>query len=572
MCSKQQATVRKRPAKRRARRTRVNPCRRKLALEPLEGRQLLANLILGIQLWTDGGGASGEPIKGDLIEPVNGVYEVTKGSTFVIQILAEDDRTTGENRGIISLPLDLEWNTGGTEIIRAADGVPPIFPASIPSDQFWVTTQFNRQRFVDSFDPAAGAEALRGGTIPALDGTEPIGMRGQDPPWGTKDDWREFSRLRFSAEAVGTSDFGAVLAGSMSFADADPLENADPLPQAVAQIRVVEQSRGSLSGFVYVDADKNGVRGVDASGAPIEAGLPKVEIELYRDGVFVQSDHTGPDGWYHFEDLQPGTYEIRQRAQPECFLDGTETLGIILPSGESRGTAGNDAFTGIALGDGEAGIDYNFGELGLKASCINKGMLLGSANLRQATVNDPLGVPSAVVRGTGQNDTIRVTIDTAAIRVTVNDGTPQTFPFPEVQVVTVDGLEGHDTLTVTGSSADEVGHVQPGSAVLRHDVCYPEPSTGTRCDWDWALEVLHAEDVAADTAAGRDLLVVRDSTGDDTLTAEGPRVAFGFTEQELEVLAMERVRAFSTRGGNDEVEVTEPLDYELEPLGDWTGA
>jgi len=572
MSSEKQNAVGQLPAKQDTRRTRRHPYRRKLALEALEDRQLLANLILGIQLWTDGGGASGEPVKGDLIEPVNGVYEVTKGSTFVIQILAEDDRTTGENRGIISLPLDLEWNTGGTEIIRAADGVPPLFPDSIPSGQSWVTTQFNRQRFVNEFDSATGAEALRGGTIPVLDGTDPIGVRGQDPPWGTKDDWREFSRLRFSADTVGTSDIRAVLAGSMSFADADPLDNAVPPPAAIAQIRVVQGGRGSLSGFVYVDADKDGVRGEDANGAPTEAGLPKVEIELYRDGVFVQSDHTGPDGWYHFEDLQPGTYEIRQPTQPSCFLDGTESLGIILPSNESRGTAGNDAFTGIELGDGEAGIDYNFGELGLKASCINKGMLLGSANLRQATVNDPLGVPSAVVRGTDQDDTIRVTIDTAAIRVTVNDGTPQTFTFPEVQVVTVDGLGGQDNVTVTGSAADEVGHVQPGSAVYRNDVCYPEPSTGTRCDWDWALEVLHAENVAADAAAGRDLAVFRDSTGDDTLTAEGNRVVFGFTEQELEVLAMERVRAFSTRGGNDVVEVTEPLDFELESFGDWTSA
>ena len=237
-----------------------------------------------------------------------------------------------------------------------------------------------------------------------------------------------------------------------------------PCSKTVSRHKTVSESAGRvpLSGFVYADVDKDGVRDVDAAGAPIELGLPKVEIELYRDGVFLKSDHTGPDGWYHFEDLAPGTYEIRQPTQPSCFIDGTETLGIILPSGESRGTAGNDRFTGIELRAGEAGIDYNFGELGLKASCVNKGMLLGSSNLRQATVSDPLGVRTAVVRGTAQNDTVSVMIDTAAIRVTVNGGTPQTFPFTEGQIVSIDGLEGNDSIILTGSSADESGHFQPG--------------------------------------------------------------------------------------------------------------
>jgi len=73
-----------------------------------------------------------------------------------------------------------------------------------------------------------------------------------------------------------------------------------------------------------------------------------------------------------------------------------------------------------------------------------------------------------------------LTIDTAAIRVTVNGGTPQTFPVTEGQIVSIDGLEGSDSIVLTGSSARRVGHFQPGYFAYRNDVCYPEPSTDTR--------------------------------------------------------------------------------------------
>lgn len=562
--------------------------RRSLRFESLEDRRLLANLILDIELWTDLGGTDPTAAKGDRIpytmESGTKLYQVDRGDTFLVQVLVEDEPTE-EGRvsaGVIALPLDLQWNTDscqdgvlvesvGEGRIRYADPPPPVFPEPIPSGNFLVTSEFDLQRFVDQFSVNCGADGLRGGTIPNRDmpdGTSPIGVQNCNPDGGD-DTCREFNLLRFEATTAGDTNFRAVLAGSMSFADAAPLDNE---PAAEVVIRVVERGAASLSGFVYVDADKDGVRTVDASGAPVEAGLPKVEIELSLNGAFLRSDHTGPDGWYHFEDLEPGTYEIRQRVQPECFLDGAESLGIILPSGEARGMAGNDAFTGIELRAGEAGIDYNFGELGLKAACVNKGMLLGSANLRQATVNDPMGVPSVVVRGTDQNDTIQVTIDTAAIRVTVNNGAPQTFPLTGGHVVSIDGLAGQDTITVTGSAADETAHFQPGSLTYRNAVCVAEAAPATRCDWGWALEAIRVEAVTLNAAAGRDLAVVRDSTAGDTLSAAGNRATIGLSDRDLEILAFEQVRAISTRGGADLATVTEPLDFELELLGGWSRA
>ncbi len=329
---------------------------------------------------------------------------------------------------------------------------------------------------------------------------------------------------------------------------------------------------GSLSGFVYADVDKDAQRDLDEQGAPIELGVPKVEIALLRDGQVVKTDWTGPDGWYHFEDLEPGMYDIAQVTQPACFIDGTETPGIILPGGESRGTAGNDRFTGITIAAGEHGIDYNFGELGLTASCVNKSMVLGSSNVRQATVYDPRHVKSAEVKGTKEHDTFRVTVGPTAISVTVNSDPPQTFPFADVQIVSLNGLDGEDTITVTGSDADESAHFQPGYFVYRNEACQAASDGTVACDWDWAIEAISFERVTANAgdSAGRDLAVLRDSTAKDVLTATDGTATIDLSDQELEHLAFEHVRAISTRGGADEAGMTTPLYFELELLGDWS--
>ncbi|GEM_PF-3365828 len=560
---------------------------RGLRFERLEDRRLLANLILDIELWTVADGAGDAAVKGQRIpyQMENGtkVYQVQRDDAFLVQVLVEDQsaetETGRDSAGVVALPLDLHWNTDfcangalpesdAAGLIRYADPAPPLFPDAIPRADSLVTFEFNAHRFVNGFSLHCGADDLRGGTIPASDETSPIGIQGCNPDGGD-DSCREFSLLRFEAINVGDTNFQAELDGSMSFADAAPLDN-DPTAEVVIRVRAPDVGTASLSGFVYADADKDGVRDVDADGEPAEAGLPEVEIELYLDGEFLRSDHTGPDGWYHFEDLPPGTYEIRQRAQPECFLDGTETLGTILPAGEARGTAGNDGFTGIELRAGEAGIDYNFGELGLKAACVNKAMFLGSADLQQATVHDPLGVPSVDVRGTDQDDTINVTIDAAAIRVTVNDGAPQTFPLTAGQTVSIDGLEGRDTVIVTGSAGDDSAHFQGAQFTYRNAVCVAEPDTGTRCDWDWAVKAVGVEAVNVDAAAGRDLAVVRDSAGADTLNAAGNQATIGLSDRDLDLLAFERVRAISTRGGDDQAEAIESREFELELLGDWS--
>jgi hypothetical protein len=108
------------------------------------------------------------------------------------------------------------------------------------------------------------------------------------------------------------------------------------------------------SGYVYVDRNGNGRR--DA-GEPGIAGVLIVLTGRTSDGAVVRREtHTDATGFYQFADLRPGLYNLWER-QPAGYRNGRESLGSL------GGVAGNDSFTGIRLGPGSNGFNYNFGEL-----------------------------------------------------------------------------------------------------------------------------------------------------------------------------------------------------------------
>jgi hypothetical protein len=109
----------------------------------------------------------------------------------------------------------------------------------------------------------------------------------------------------------------------------------------------------SVSGFVYVDAGKTGVR------VPGDPPLADVAITLTgtddRGSQVTLSTTTLADGSYSFADLRPGTYTISE-APPPGFIDGTATPGNL------GGTAGIDQLF-VKIGENQHGLNYNFGEL-----------------------------------------------------------------------------------------------------------------------------------------------------------------------------------------------------------------
>ena len=130
--------------------------------------------------------------------------------------------------------------------------------------------------------------------------------------------------------------------------------------QATVTVNVVDFVPASLSGFVYVDSDNDGVRD---SG---EEGFEGVTITLSGTDTFGSSvskqTTTSSSGAYSFPGLAPGSYTITE-TQPTGqrngvpIVDGKDTIG------SQGGTASvNDQFS-ITLAEGTDGTNNNFGEL-----------------------------------------------------------------------------------------------------------------------------------------------------------------------------------------------------------------
>jgi hypothetical protein len=142
--------------------------------------------------------------------------------------------------------------------------------------------------------------------------------------------------------------------------------DADPITRRTSEIHLssgeidLTQDAGqflmsSIHGYVYVDADDNGV--FDAGEDPI----PGVEVTLSGTddlgNPVNRSTTTNAYGAYYFIYLRPGTYTVTE-TQPAGYLDGQDTQGT-----PGTGTTGDDTFVDIVLGPGIHGQDNNFGEL-----------------------------------------------------------------------------------------------------------------------------------------------------------------------------------------------------------------
>ncbi|RQW88899.1 MAG: DUF11 domain-containing protein [Geobacter sp.] len=118
----------------------------------------------------------------------------------------------------------------------------------------------------------------------------------------------------------------------------------------------------SLSGFVYLDANGNGLMDDGASGI---SGVTVTLLGTDVDGQPVnRSTTTAPDGSYRFDGLTNGTYTLVE-TQPLLYQDGREAAG------SPAGTVDNSLFSNdqaqnvistITLPVGTSGAGYLFGE------------------------------------------------------------------------------------------------------------------------------------------------------------------------------------------------------------------
>lgn len=128
---------------------------------------------------------------------------------------------------------------------------------------------------------------------------------------------------------------------------------------------------GTLSGYVYFDADDDGVRELDGNADRVrEVGLKDVSVRLQGTDVFGravdQTVVTDANGYYEFTGLMAGTYSVTKLFDPPEFMDGKNTPGM---AGNGQVQESNsdpavpDMIFGISLGNDQSLSEYNFGEL-----------------------------------------------------------------------------------------------------------------------------------------------------------------------------------------------------------------
>lgn len=166
----------------------------------------------------------------------------------------------------------------------------------------------------------------------------------------------------------------------------------------------------SLSGYVYVDANRNGRKDAGETGI---AGVTVTLSGTTADGFDVCSVivpalctlQTAADGAYSFTGLPQSDssgYTVVE-IQPAAYLDGAESVGTVngVATGRIGGSAPRfDQFSGIVLPHGGSARDYNFGEL--TGSIAGKVYLDVDGNGSASSGDTPLaGVTLTLTGGAG---------------------------------------------------------------------------------------------------------------------------------------------------------------------------
>jgi cyclophilin family peptidyl-prolyl cis-trans isomerase len=182
---------------------------------------------------------------------------------------------------------------------------------------------------------------------------------------------------------------------------------------------------GSISGYVYLDSNNDGVR------SSSNLGIGSVPVRLYslNNGTWTEVSGASPvltaaDGSYSFKNLVSGTYRVKA-IEPSLYLGGKNSAGTI--SGVARGTVGTDSsdqrpVIDLQLTAGESGTAYNFAEIGMKPQKISMRMSLASSPTTQQYISQSNSSPvvglSSSTAGSSYSTTYATSGSTVAIAST----------------------------------------------------------------------------------------------------------------------------------------------------------
>lgn len=119
-----------------------------------------------------------------------------------------------------------------------------------------------------------------------------------------------------------------------------------------------EQERSSISGYVYIDSNNNGIK--DADESPIGNVSMMLSGVDYLGNTVATTTATDIDGQYLFEALMPSNdegYTISQ-IHPTDYVDGLDSAdGSVLPESDS-----SDLITNVVVNANQNIVSHNFGE------------------------------------------------------------------------------------------------------------------------------------------------------------------------------------------------------------------
>lgn len=187
----------------------------------------------------------------------------------------------------------------------------------------------------------------------------------------------------------------------------------------------------SLSGYVYIDRDGDGIRDDG------ECGVPGVEIvltgsDLSGNAVELNALTQG-DGSYSFDGLAAGTYKLTER-QPTAMDDGQDSTTA------SEATLADDDISNIILESGDVSTENNFGEAGLFTEYISINMFFASSPPVEECILETVAQAEELAGHANLADCIRN--GDITFQNTAPSASGDTYSVAEGNVLTVDAASG----------------------------------------------------------------------------------------------------------------------------------
>ncbi len=351
---------------------------------------------------------------------------------------------------------------------------------------------------------------------------------------------------------VGSGD-GATVMVSISLVEDEVLEDAETVqlqlesisgpPGAAAGATTQhvlsitdDPLTASISGEIWSDADRDGVRDAHEAAAP---GVLLVLRGTDLQGQSVEAQtYSDAQGRYRFTNLPGGEYSIEEE-QPLIYGEGAEIVG------SSGGNGVSNGFTNIVLEPAEAATGYHFAEGPLHAKYINARLFRARAL--------PLSGQAMPLTAAAQN----AASQTQAASMMLREAAPSYRRIADEVLI---------TLPATAAETVEVLPASVGNATeperTQHEIRF---ASGLM--WQFtASQVTTLEFIGA---GSNDQLILHDTLQDDQVQAAGNQLtaSLGNGSYLVEASDFAVIRTIAS-DGDDELDAG-LIDFVLEQEGEW---